>query len=64
MQKEGKSRKSCSVYRRFRRKIKYGRCGVRIVYSDGKWRGYIEYGGSETFEGQDIMLTPKGEKNV
>ena len=31
---------------------------------DLKWRGYIEYDGPETFDGQDIRLTPKGEKNV
>jgi Mn-dependent DtxR family transcriptional regulator len=37
---------------------------LKSYIRDLKWRGYIEYGGSETFEGQDIMLTPKGEKNV
>lgn len=31
---------------------------------DLKWRGYIEYEGPETFDGQDIKLTPKGGKNV
>jgi Mn-dependent DtxR family transcriptional regulator len=31
---------------------------------DLKWRGYITYDGPETFDGQDIKLTPKGEKNV
>jgi len=29
---------------------------------DLKWRGYIEYDGPETYEGQDIKITPKGEK--
>ncbi len=29
---------------------------------DLKWRGYIEYDGPETFDGQDIKITPKGEK--
>ena len=28
------------------------------------YRGYIEYDGPKTFEGQDIKLTSKGEKNV
>jgi Mn-dependent DtxR family transcriptional regulator len=31
---------------------------------DLKYRGYIEYDGSETYNGQDIKITPKGEKNV
>ena len=31
---------------------------------DLKYRGYINYDGPETFEGQDIKITPKGEKNV
>ena len=31
---------------------------------DLKWRGYIEYDGPETFDGQDIRLSSKGEKNV
>ena len=31
---------------------------------DLTYRGYIEYDGPKTFEGQDIKLTPKGEKNV
>jgi Mn-dependent DtxR family transcriptional regulator len=31
---------------------------------DLKWRGYIKYDEPETFDGQDIMLTSKGEKNV
>ena len=29
---------------------------------DLKWRGYIEYDGPETYDGQDIKITPKGEK--
>jgi len=29
---------------------------------DLKYRGYINYDGPETFEGQDIRITPKGEK--
>jgi predicted HTH transcriptional regulator len=29
---------------------------------DLKYRGYITYEGSETFDGQDITITPKGEK--
>jgi|BarGraIncu00222A_1022003.scaffolds.fasta_scaffold100190_1 Mn-dependent DtxR family transcriptional regulator len=29
---------------------------------DLKWRGDITYDGPETFEGQDIQITPKGEK--
>jgi predicted transcriptional regulator len=29
---------------------------------DLKWRGYIEYDGPETFDGQDIKITSKGEK--
>jgi Mn-dependent DtxR family transcriptional regulator len=31
---------------------------------DLTYRGYIEYDGPKTFEGQDIKLTAKGEKNV
>ena len=31
---------------------------------DLTYRGYIEYEGPKTFEGQDIKLTPKGKKNV
>jgi Mn-dependent DtxR family transcriptional regulator len=31
---------------------------------DLTYRGYIEYEGPKTFEGQDIKLTSKGEKNV
>ncbi len=31
---------------------------------DLKYRGYIEYDGSETFSGQDVTITPKGEKNI
>jgi predicted transcriptional regulator len=31
---------------------------------DLKWRGYIEYDGSETFNGQDVQITSKGEKNI
>jgi Mn-dependent DtxR family transcriptional regulator len=29
---------------------------------DLKWRGYIEYDGPETYDGQDVKITPKGEK--
>jgi predicted HTH transcriptional regulator len=29
---------------------------------DLKWRGYIEYNGPETYDGQDVKITPKGEK--
>jgi Mn-dependent DtxR family transcriptional regulator len=31
---------------------------------DLKYRGYITYDGPETFEEQDIQITPKGEKLV
>jgi Mn-dependent DtxR family transcriptional regulator len=31
---------------------------------DLKYRGYIHYEGPETFEGQDVEITPKGEKYI
>jgi DNA-binding MarR family transcriptional regulator len=31
---------------------------------DLEYRGYITYQGSKTFNGQDISITPKGEKNI
>lgn len=37
---------------------------LEIYIRDLKYRGYIDYEGSETFNGQDITLTTKGEKNV
>jgi DNA-binding MarR family transcriptional regulator len=31
---------------------------------DLKYRGYIEYDGSQTYKGQDISITTKGEKYI
>jgi DNA-binding MarR family transcriptional regulator len=31
---------------------------------DLKYRGYIEYDGSQTYNGQDISITTKGEKYI
>ncbi len=45
-------------------KLNIGDEELELYIRDLKWRGYIEYEGPETFDGQDIKLTPKGGKNV
>lgn len=35
-----------------------------VYIRDLKYRGYIKYDGSRTYDGQDVTLTDKGEKIV
>lgn len=37
---------------------------LEMYIRDLEYRGYIEYEGSKTYKGQDLIITAKGEKYI